>query len=251
MTVLMSEMTWPEYESKVQDAVVLLPVGSTEQHSYHLPLGVDYYQINEISKLVATSIDGIVAPAIPFGYKSLPHSGGGQTFPGTTSLSAETLILLVKDILVEFIRHGAEQIIVMDGHYENGMFLSEAIDLALKESNQKSVKILKASFVDMLDDEVVTPYYKNGFPGYSLEHAAFIETALMMKLKPDLVQQDKIEPAEANLPRYEVFPQQEGVVPKSGSLADPTGATKEAGEIFVNNIVGNYVQSIKKEFNIT
>src|SRR5690625_3716223 len=129
MTVLMSELTWVEYGEKVKDSVILLPVGSTEQHGYHLPLGVDYYQINELSKLVAKEIEGIVAPAIPYGYKSLPHSGGGQIFTGTTSLSAQTLIMLVKDILKELFRNRARIIVVIDVIFAYCLFLCMAIYL--------------------------------------------------------------------------------------------------------------------------
>src|SRR5699024_3767113 len=222
MSVLMSELTWYEYKEKLQDSVVLLPVGSTEQHGYHLPLVVDYFQINALSKLVAKEINEIVDPAIPYGYKSLPHSGGGQIFPGTTILNAETLILLVKDILKELFRHGAKKVIIMDGHYENGMFLSEAIDLALGESGEKDIKVLKSVFVDMLDDHIIDQLFPNGFPGFELEHAALIETAMMAYLYPDLVQHDKIVPDIAdNLPPFEVFPQPQGIVPTSGVLSDP------------------------------
>lgn len=251
MTVLMSELTWVEYREKVKDSVILLPVGSTEQHGYHLPLGVDYYQINELSKLVAKEIEGIVAPAIPYGYKSLPHSGGGQIFTGTTSLSAQTLIMLVKDILKELFRHGARKIVVMDGHYENGMFLTEAIDLALEEAVDEDIKVLKSVFVDMLDMEIVNQLFPDGFPGFDLEHAALIETSMMAYLRPDLVQEDKIVPDIAdNLPPYEVFPQRKGMVPESGVLADPTGATAEKGKLIIDNVVENYAKMLREEFQL-
>lgn len=249
MTVLMSEMTWVDYEKRVKDSVIFLPVGATEQHGYHLPLGVDTYQIQELSRLVASEVDGIVAPAIPYGYKSQPHSGGGQIFPGTTSLNAQTLILLVKDILLEFVRHGATKIAVMDGHYENKMFLAEAIDLALKEAGRSDIKVVKCCFTDMLDEEVVEKLFPNGFPGYDLEHAALIETAMMSCFYPNLVKREKIVSEQADdLPRYEVFPQPDGIVTKSGALADPTHGNAEGGKIIIENLIKNYVQMIRTEF---
>ncbi|WP_040978456.1 creatininase [Oceanobacillus jeddahense] len=249
MTVLMSEMTWDEYEKKVKDSVIFLPVGATEQHGYHLPLGVDFYQIEKLSELVAENVNGIVAPTIQYGYKSQPHSGGGQIFPGTTSLSAQTLILLVKDILLEFIRHGATKFAVMDGHYENKMFLAEAIDLVLKEANRDDIKVVKCCFTDMLDEEVVTKLFPNGFPGYDLEHAALIETAMMCHFYPNLVHKEKIISEQAdNLPRYEIFPQPEGIVPNSGVLADPIHGTAASGKIIIENLVKNYVEMIETEF---
>jgi len=252
MQILMSEMTWEDYVQRINNSVIFLPIGSTEQHGYHLPLGVDYYQINEITKLLAKEVHGIVAPAIPYGFKSMPHSGGGQIFPGTTSLNGETLVLLVKDILKEFIRHGAKKIVVMDGHYENSLFLSEAIDLTLKEiPDNKDIKILKSIFVDMLDDSVVHDIFPYKFPGYDLEHAGLIETSMMAMLKPNLVDYTKIVPDRAdNLPPYEIFPQPKNIVPKSGVLSDPSEANSEKGKKIIDNILKNCIHMIKKEFDI-
>ena len=148
--VLMEELTWQEFAQRVKTDVILLPVGSTEQHGPHLPLGTDSMQIGAFSKLAAERVGGIVAPVVSYGYKSQPKSGGGPNFPGTTSLGAEALILVVRDILKEFIRQGAVKIMIMDGHYENAMFLSEAVDLALEESGASDVKILKNCFIEFL-----------------------------------------------------------------------------------------------------
>ena len=113
MTVLMAEMTRPEYEARVRDSVVIVPVCSTEQHGPHLPLGADAIQVTAIALRVAERLDAIVAPTIPYGYRSAPRSGGGEIFPGTTSLTGETLTLVARDVLRALVRHGARRIVVL------------------------------------------------------------------------------------------------------------------------------------------
>src|SRR5215204_487335 len=108
-SVLMRELTWPDYVARVGEAILILPVGSTEQHGPHLPLGTDSIQVEHAAILVAEQLGAIVAPTINYGYRSAPKSGGGEIFPGTTSLSGATMIGLVRDILKAFIRHGADR----------------------------------------------------------------------------------------------------------------------------------------------
>jgi creatinine amidohydrolase len=86
--VLISEMTWTDYDARVrgESPVVLLPVGSLEQHGPHTPLATDTIIPTAISVAVAERIGGLVAPPIAYGYKSQPRTGGGNHFSGTTSL---------------------------------------------------------------------------------------------------------------------------------------------------------------------
>ncbi len=99
-SVFMAELSWPELEAKTKArAPFFLPVGATEQHGPHLPLGVDVILPTGVCERVAGEVGGVVAPTLPYGYKSQPRSGGGQAFPGTTSLSAHTLSLVVCDII--------------------------------------------------------------------------------------------------------------------------------------------------------
>ena len=66
-------------------------------------------------------------------YKSHPTSGGGQLFPGTTSLNGTTLINLMLDILRETYRHGGRDFLMLNGHYENIAFVNEAVEIFAHE----------------------------------------------------------------------------------------------------------------------
>ena len=247
--VLMREMTWPEYAARIGDVVVILPVGSTEQHGPHLPLGTDSMQVVHAARRVAEELGAIVAPTINYGYRSAPKSGGGEIFPGTISLSGATMIVLVRDILKAFIRQGAKRVVVMDGHYENSMFLHEAIHLALEETGALDVRIIKILWAEALSQEALDQAFPDGFPGWALEHAAHLETSAMAAIRPDLVVQDQIRPDGAkNLPLYDVYPQPPDLVPASGVLADPSRASGAIGNMLFDDSVARLVAAIRQAF---
>ena len=84
-SVFMAELTWPEFEQPRSRPAspVFLPLGATEQHGPHMALNVDVVLPTAVCERVAREVGGIVAPTIPYGYKSQPRSGGGEAFPGT------------------------------------------------------------------------------------------------------------------------------------------------------------------------
>jgi creatinine amidohydrolase len=246
--VLMREMTRPEYEARVRDSIVILPVGSTEQHGPHLPLGADAIQVEEIAVRVALRLGAIVAPTIPYGYRSAPRSGGGEIFSGTTSVTGQTLILVVRDILQALIRHGSRRIVVLDGHYENNMFLHEAIHLVLDAGAPPDLRVLKVLWVDPIPTETLDQAWPDGFPGWALEHAAHLETSMLLALRPDLVRREEIRPDGVDgLPPYDLYPQAPDFVPASGVLSDPTRGTAEAGELLLAAAVDGLVTVIERE----
>ena len=107
MSYLIEELSWFQYKEQIdQNKILIIPIGATEQHGPHLPLGVDAMLATSFARVLAEQIGAVVAPTINYGYKSLPMSGGGPFFPGTIDLNGTTLINLVKDIVVEFARDG-------------------------------------------------------------------------------------------------------------------------------------------------
>ncbi|HEX6010535.1 MAG TPA: creatininase family protein [Geminicoccaceae bacterium] len=64
-----------------------------------MAISVDVVLPTAVSERVARRVGGLVAPTLPYGYKSQPRFGGGETFPGTTSLDANTFSLLVRDVI--------------------------------------------------------------------------------------------------------------------------------------------------------
>ena len=127
-------MSWTVYRDRLAgDPIIFLPVGALEQHGPHLPMGCDAILASAMAARVADALDGLQLPALRYGYKSQARSGGGQLFPGTTSLDGATLTAMVRDILREVARHGVRRVVIVNGHVENQWFLTEGIDLALRE----------------------------------------------------------------------------------------------------------------------
>lgn len=253
-TNLMAEMTWIEYQNrlKTEPLTVLLPVGALEQHGHHLPMGTDHLLPLAICKGIAERIPAIVAPAIAYGYKSQPRMGGGNHFPGTTSLDGGTLTLVVRDIIKELARHGVKRLAVMNGHCENLFFAIEGIDLALRELRYEGIhdlKIVRFDYWDFTTPATLDTCFPEGFPGFALEHAAVLETSMGLHVFPELVRMENLvdDPA-AVFPPYDVHPARQEWVPPSGVLSPAKGATVEKGRRLFNEYVDRISDALRKEF---
>ena len=250
--VSMNRMSWPDYQQRVKDsgAVVLLPIGATEQHGPHLPLGTDALLATAVAQDVARRVEGIVAPTFSYGYKSQPKCGGGNHFCGTTSLDAATLAAQVKDVIREFARHGVTRLVIVSGHYENQWFLIEGIDLALRELGVASgLTIMRLEYWDFFTPATLSKVFPDGFPGYALEHAAVIETSMMLHYHPALVRLDLIpdEPPAA-FPPYDRYPTRVEWVPPSGVLSSAKGASKAKGVTMAAELTALIAAAVEKEF---
>lgn len=246
---LMANMTWYEFNERKNKDVVILPIGSVEQHGPHLPLFTDTIISEGFSKLLAEKVSGIVMPAINYGYKSQPASGGGPLFPGTIDLNGTTLINMVKDIIEELIRDGVRKIALVNSHFENQAFLLEAIDL-VSRTMPEGTKIIMMSWWDLISKETIDKVFNEiQFPGWALEHAAITETSLILKFAPELVHMDRlIDEKIEEVPLYQVYPIPKDLVPASGLLSIGRTSSREKGEIIIEEALREMVKIIEKEF---
>lgn len=249
----LASIPWTEYVRRISaGATVILPVGAVEQHGPHLPLGVDHLLAAAVSADVAGELatrghDCLVAPVLAYGYKSQAKMGGGQRFPGTTSLDASTLVGQVRDILRELHRHGCRQVVVLNGHFENQLFTCEGIDLARREA--PDLTALRLEYWDFTPPEALQRIFPAGFPGYALEHAAVLETSLMMHYHPELVDLAAIpdQPA-ADFPPWDLHPQAPGAVPSAGVLSPAHAARAEHGRLLARAYAVRIAESIASVF---
>ncbi len=254
-SVFMAELSWPEWEAKIAaGAIIFLPVGATEQHGPHLPLNVDVILPTGVCERVARQVGGLVAPTLAYGYKSMPRSGGGQTFPGTTSLDANTLSLTLRDILRDLGLHGARRFVLVNGHYENAWPVVEGLDLGLRALRQEGVAdvtAMRLEYWDFVKRETLDRIFPDGFPGTELEHASLIETSLMLLLRPDLVDVAKIpQEGRASFPPYDIFPAPSGYLRATGVLADARGSSAEIGGWLMDDHVALITEAVRKEFGL-
>ena len=246
--MLAEHMTWEEYGEEVHRRVIILPAGSLEQHGPAMPLNVDVVIPTNFARMVAEKIEAIVLPPIAYGYKSHPTSGGGQLFPGTTSLDGTTLINLTLDILRETYRHGGRKFLILNGHYENLAFLNEAVELFVRDVDD--AKVVTLCWWDQVSDDLVEELFaKVGFPGWDTEHAGVTETSLMLYFAPELVREDKIiDDQSERIPPYSIFPPPSDIVPKSGVLYKATYASRAKGEKLAKHVSERIMQIAQEEF---
>ena len=249
-TRLIARMTWEDYRSEIDDGILILPVGATEQHAKHLPLGVDSIITENIALSLADRIGALVAPTLTYGYKSQPSSGGGPLFPGTIDLNGATLTSLVQDILRELLDDGWQKIIVLNGHFENEAFLVEAADLVLRNQKSPFPKVLITSWWSNISSELVPKIFDEvEFAGWELEHAAIVETSAMMYFAPELVHEDRfLEEGLDKVPTYHCFPPSPTLLPASGCLHTARSSSGEKGRLIAENVVKNIEALSIKEF---
>ena len=188
-SVFMAELSWPEFERKV----------AAERSGDH-PARGDRAARAAPAAAMSTSCcrpaspsawrrrsAALVAPTIPYGYKSQPRSGGGEAFPGTTSLDAQTFALVVRDIIRDLAAHGVRRIVVLNGHFENSWPSVEGVDLGLREVRRDGIadmQVLRLEYWDFVRRATLDRLFPDGFPGTELEHASLLETSLMLLLAP-------------------------------------------------------------------
>jgi creatinine amidohydrolase len=248
---MVGEMTWPEVARAIDEEYnVLLPVGSTEQHGPHLPLTTDALLPLMVGRGVAERTKTIVATPIYYGMQSKPLSGGGQSFPGTTSLRGATLIAVIRDIVSEFVRQGFKKISLLTWHMENMGFTYEGADLALQDWPDAGARVLSIdNAFATVDHDEVSLMFPDGFPGWDVEHAALIETSLMLALRPELVRIELIMDDEAKRhPPYDMIPATSDTITQSGVLYRATLASREKGERLYEMLVDGVSRAILTEY---
>ncbi|MEM8868847.1 MAG: creatininase [Pseudomonadota bacterium] len=256
MTVRVDALTWPELDARVKAGppVLFLPTGALEQHGPHLPLGTDTMIPSMLAERVAGRINGLVAPALPYGYKSQPKSGGGNHMPGCAALDGTTYTLMVRDLICDFARHGLTRIVLFDGHMENQMFLTEASDLALRDLKSQginSTRIVKMGYWISIDADLEATLFPDGLLSWELEHAAVMETSVMLHLRADLVRHDLIpDHPPAAFPLYDVYPFDPASVSHSGALSSAASASVAKGQAVVDTLVPALTRQIASAFDL-
>lgn len=239
-------MTGPQIAG-LGSPILLLPLGSVEQHGGHLPVDTDSVIANFICNEVATRLSALVAPGFPYGCRSQPVSGGGELFPGTVGIHGTIYSKFLADILVSYARHGLNRIVLVVGHFENAQFAIEGATIAQECSSDLRVIVL--NWWDVPTPAQLDSVFAGSFPGWEAEHAGIVETSLMLHLDPDAVRTHLIEDriSEISPPPYTVVPERHGLVDPSGVLRTATGSSSEIGRKLFDQLVADMVDLLANE----
>ncbi|CAN5830332.1 mycofactocin biosynthesis peptidyl-dipeptidase MftE [soil metagenome] len=224
------EMTREEIEVAAgRNAQVVVPLGCTEQHAFHLPVDTDTYQVEratvEAARLAGEGgLDVIVLPPLPFGPAS-EHFG----MAGTISLSNDIYIPVVKQIVWSVIDSGFRRIVVVTGC--GGHWAVPGALWDLKAEAHRAGIDLTLRVIGVSDEW--GPISEDIYPGGDGGHAAVMETALCLAEREHLVRRERMVAPATNqlMERYreggEVFLFDE--MTSTGALGDPSPATVEGG----------------------
>jgi creatinine amidohydrolase len=236
------KLTRPEVEEYLnENDVVLLPVGSTEQHGKHMAIDTDAYTAHEISLRVAEKTGVLVAPTVSYGYS--PHH---MNFKGSVTLTFQTLVNVLKEVCESLIHHGFNKIVVMNGHGGNTNPIKQALKEIQDETGKRVYSVMVYPSPDGFGAEGTRVIEQEGGG-----HACELETSVGLYLGHRILM-DRAEnwtPEHTSIdPKYRrkvaanyMFDE----VTSIGSLGDPTLATKEKGKILVDSVVKDLAKFIE------
>lgn len=227
---LWAEMSWPEAADRLKEvSVALLPVGAIEQHGPHLPLDVDTFDAEYLCRAVAARCPDpkpLVLPTIPYGV-SYHH----DEFPGTLSISNNTLSALIYDIGMSAARNGITKLLIVNGHGGNSPTLNHAAQMINRDARIFVAVDTGESSDEEIYRHVVTP---------NDVHAGEVETSTSLSIRPHLVDMTKAAPDVPDFSsKYLDFTTNEAVpwyafthrISESGVMGDPTKSSKEQGDL--------------------
>lgn len=235
--LLLHEITRVEAAIRATDALLILPVGATEQHGPHLPLGTDLLAVEHVARAAAAAmpddLDVLVAPTLPFG-----SSHHHLIFGGTVSLSTERYYGAVRDIVESLTVSGFRRIFILNGHGGNHELVQlVARDLVLEHP----VNIGAASYWDLAAAAVAER--ESDLAGNIPGHAGLFETSLIMALRPDLAasplpERNESEQEQAGVPHFPFRAERAGWWQGLDGYTDgPHRASAERGQRLLETIV--------------
>nr|WP_303650405.1 creatininase family protein [Halalkalicoccus sp. NIPERK01] len=241
----MQELSWRDVETYLDQhstPTAVVPIGSTEQHGPHLPLGVDAFQARDIAEGIAESTNALATP--PIWYGDANHHLG---FPGTVSLSPETVVAVLGDVYASLAGHGFENVVTVNGHRVANL---PAIQTAMKEAAEDYPEVSFVAIDPLRIGMRLHRELRDGDPEDGM-HGGEFETSFMLARYPDLVDEDSFVPETSDpptdyhtndlvTPDDRVLSPSPRHTPENGNLGhvgDPTMSSAEKGETIYEGIV--------------
>jgi creatinine amidohydrolase len=184
-------MTWPEVEDLLSRTdMVIIPVPAIEQHGPQLPIGTDYFTGEELAKLIAQKTDVLVAPILLPGIS--PYH---MEFPGTITLSADTVQRVYFEAVQSLIQHGFRRFMILTSHAGNRNVSRYIIDRVNQETPGIAIEL----------NDAAEPFFKSPTRQqvrHFDRHAGVGETSSGLYLFPNLVDLSKGGKNEVTLPDH-------------------------------------------------
>ncbi len=230
------------------DKVVVVSLGHTEQHGYHLPLGTDTFIIQALADGLAAAIpDEVVClPAWPYGVST--HT---REFPGTLNLTGRVFEDFFLALVGRLVRLGASMVYFSNAHGGNHSFLVNVV----KWAGERWPQAFVATEWLHTTGPALERIRQTGRGG--MGHGGELETSYMLHLRPDLVRMDRATPETdfISTPNFYMDWDEGGSLianppwsddTRSGIYGDPTLATAEKGRLWLQAAIDERVQSVRE-----
>jgi len=228
-------VTWENTFDEIRQAapeMAILPIGSIEQHSYHLPVGTDFFAAQALAERVAGEIGNCyLLPALPFSC-SREH----MDFFGTVWVKPATLAAIIQDLVGALHHHGIRKVVLLVAHGGNWIVKPTLREINLDRTGTKVIFTTPDAF--MVERGEFTDL-----------HAGRGETSLMLHLHPGLTKMDRAKPDFAPRQGREFFDYTgvAGVSPH-GLWGAPSKASAEEGERILEEATKRTVEYIEQTF---
>lgn len=209
--------------------LAIMPVGAIEPYGPHLPMGTDGIVALAVAERVAQRVPSVVLPLIPIGCSQM-----FSAFPGTLWVQPYTLLQYLRDVCMSVIRHGAKNLLIINGHLGN---VSVIDDLC----GEVSTGGVRCAQVDLwrFAAPLCADFVETGPLAGS--HAGEIATSIVMALGGELVYADRLVPHPHSARLMEEFMGvrvYDQIAPSTSDAAvgDPTKASAHKGSLILDRI---------------
>ena len=224
----LSEMTWPAVKALDKRTPVIVPVAALEQHGHHLPVFTDSMLLGEIVRRAHLALGDRVlfAPLLWLG-----NSEHHLDFPGTLSAAPRTYLDLLNGLVENFLTHGFQRIVFLNGHGGNDVPGKQALfEVRQRHRQRTDLLLLFATYWHLVEraHESVPKSHQ-----HEMGHACEWETSMILRSAPPLVEPglDRLQPVpfgNAFAPAFRAWITKDRTAP--GHIGNPNLANVEKGE---------------------
>ena len=228
----LAELNQSQAAERIGEMTALLPIGATEVHGDHLPMGTDSFLASAVCEKIEEKLGRdrcLVLPCVPYGQVwSLRET------KGTVDIPDDVLTPFLENIAMSMYRAGVRRFAFVNAHVGN----NNAIKAAMRRvwARQKEMKVYAFTYPGA--EKVIRQVCTSRRPHGAYFHACEIETSYMLYLCPERVDMSKA------ICQYPEFPPDFDVTPtpwteimQTAVLGDATAATAEKGKAIIDSVV--------------